>query len=188
MMERGMTAGIEVLLRNAGGEKKVWKDLTQKEVDLNYQKQCSKCRFRGMIGSTHCCDYITIKGKSRGCSALGCKRFERGKRTKVVVGCTVNNAQPLKRREVTRIGRHMKPSSTRLGKALDAYMKENDVNQFTLADRLGVSKTTVSEWRLKTIKLTEGSIERIAGLLGVEKDVIREMVRKDRVEQPGGSP
>lgn len=174
----------------AGNAGKKWKDLTREEIDRNYHAQCSKCRYRGMMGSTPCCDYITITGRSRGCSALGCKRFERGGRTRLVVGCTVNSVHPVKRREVTRMGRHMRPPKTYLGKALDGYMQAHDLNQRTLADRIGVTKTAVGEWRSKKVRITDGSIEKIADVLGIGTDAVRELIGKGMIAQTdaGGDP
>lgn len=185
-----MTARRKAGIEAGNANKKAWEDLTWAEIDRNYNIQCSKCRYRGMIGRTHCCDYIIITGRSRGCSALGCKRFERGRRTKLVVGCTINNASPTKKRVETGPGKQMKPSKTYLGKALEEYMIANHLNQMTLADRLGVNKATAAEWRMKMTRITDKNIRRIAGMLNVGEDVVRELIRKGMIGQPetGGEP
>ena len=176
---RGMTVGIEVDVLPAG--RKRWGRMTEQEIDDNYSRQCSKCRFRGVLGNKPCCDYLTITGKRRGCSPIGCIRFETGRRTQTVTGVVLLESGCIgvtRKRKETKIGRGMTPSRTFLGKMFEDYMKENCLNQRTLADRIGVGAGAVTDWRLGRKKVTAKSIKKIAAALGVDEEKVRDAVAK----------
>ena len=183
----GMTAGVELAVVSAG-EKRC--QMTEQEIDENYRKQCSKCRFRGVIGSQRCCDYILITGKPRGCSPVGCNKFEKGKRTKLIVGIVSNGpgGRANRQRKETEMGKHMIPSKTYIGIILEDYMKENHLNQRTLADRLGTTEDVISDWRLGRRKANTKSVERVASALGMNVEIIRDAVKKGLIVKdcPGG--
>ena len=57
-----------------------------------YNDQCKICKYRATLpsfGGIHC-NYIILKGKSRGCPVDGCTRFEKGapirEKIKIIVG------------------------------------------------------------------------------------------------------
>lgn len=52
--------------------KKEWKPIKMRE-------KCKTCKFRG-DGRLNGCDYILIKGHSRGCKAENCTVYEKGAR------------------------------------------------------------------------------------------------------------
>ncbi|MDO4803354.1 MAG: helix-turn-helix transcriptional regulator [Lachnospiraceae bacterium] len=166
-----------------------WGQMTQEEIEKIYFARCAECKYRGMVGRTHCCDYLTITGHRRGCGVIGCKRFEPGKRSQLIVGCTVGSVETLKTRKETGYGRRMRPPKTYLGKALDDYMKAHDLNQITLADRIGVSKSVIGDWRRGTKKIKEESLEKIAATLGIQKEEVRDLFKKGMIApEAGGAP
>lgn len=59
---------------------KKWSEMTVKEIIQLKRTQCSKCLYYSRATTTNasssCCEYLIIKGHSRGCSPLECK--ERG--------------------------------------------------------------------------------------------------------------
>lgn len=169
------------------GQKR-WHQMTEQGIDANYHKQCSKCIFRGVLGSRPCCDYLTITGQRRGCSPIDCIRFKKGRRTQMVMGFAMPGSGGVTRkRKETEMGRHMKPSKTFLGRIFEEYMKENGLNQRTLADRIGVGAGAVADWRLGRSKVTEKSIQKIAAGLGIDAERIRDAVEKGLIVEEAGN-
>ena len=69
---------------------KRWKDVTNKEINQQKKNYCLNCRYSITMGSSGSkgninefngvvCDYIGKTGKRRGCSPIGCVKFERRK-------------------------------------------------------------------------------------------------------------
>lgn len=69
---------------------KRWKDVKNKEINLQKKNYCIYCKYSSTIGSSGSkgnvnefngviCDYIGKTGKRRGCSPIGCVKFERRK-------------------------------------------------------------------------------------------------------------
>ena len=72
---------------------KRWKDVINKEINHQKKNYCLYCKYSSIIGSSGSkknvnefngviCDYIGKTGKRRGCSPIGCVKFERMKRRK----------------------------------------------------------------------------------------------------------
>lgn len=162
--------------------KKAWAEMTDQEITANYVKQCSKCRYRGRIGGDQCCDYIVINGRSRGCSPIRCKKFEPGKRTKLIVGISQPGSKPANRRVLTGTGKKMAKARTYIGEILEGYMVEHDLNNHTMADLVGVKSSTMTEWRLGKSKVGEKSIIKISEATGISTEVIRDAVKKGIIE------
>lgn len=158
--------------------------MTEQEISEIYNTQCSKCKYRGVLGRERCCDYLTITGHSRGCSAAGCKRFEPGEATQRVKRIVIKPSTARKSRERRPLSKskHMKPSSTYLGLILDGYMTAHDIPQRMLADLIGVHVSTIAGWRRGYKKVSKTSAEKIAKALNMDEGIIREAINKDVAE------
>lgn len=66
---------------------KRWKDVKNKEINLQKKNYCLYCKYSSTMGSSGSkgnvnefngviCDYIGKTGKRRGCSPIGCIKFE----------------------------------------------------------------------------------------------------------------
>lgn len=66
---------------------KRWKDVTDKEINLQKKNYCLQCKYSSTMGSSGSkgninefngviCNYIGKTGKMRGCSPIGCIKFE----------------------------------------------------------------------------------------------------------------
>ena len=44
------------------------------------KEKCKKCVYRAALPDANNCDYILLKGHSRGCPVEGCTRFEEGEK------------------------------------------------------------------------------------------------------------
>ena len=69
---------------------KRWRDVKNKEINLQKKNYCLYCKYSSTMGSSGSkgnvnvfngvlCDYIGKTGKRRGCSPIGCVKFERRK-------------------------------------------------------------------------------------------------------------
>lgn len=58
---------------------KRWRDVKNKEINQQKKNYCLYCEYSSTIGSGVVCDYIGKTGKRRGCSPIGCVKFERRK-------------------------------------------------------------------------------------------------------------
>ena len=69
---------------------KRWKDVKNKEINQQKKNYCLYCKYSSTMGSSGSkgnvnefngviCDYIGKTGKRRGCSPIGCVKFERRK-------------------------------------------------------------------------------------------------------------
>lgn len=69
---------------------KRWRDIKNKEINQQKKNYCLYCKYSSTIGSSGSkgnvnefngviCDYIGKTGKRRGCSPIGCVKFERRK-------------------------------------------------------------------------------------------------------------
>lgn len=77
---------------------------------------------------------------------------------------------PRKRRRPTKPSRRRSKQRTRLGRALEAARSAKNMRQMTVAERIGVSHATVSDWEWGRYAPSLGHLSHLALLFGTTVD------------------